>query len=67
MIVDINMHKVLVTFDRPYSLTLNLNDEQYAAAMDEYSWEDFYGLMEYEISEHLLAETNIDDIKDVNG
>jgi hypothetical protein len=61
------MRKVKIIFENPPSLTLELTDEQYAAAMDEYSWEDFYSLMETELSDHLFAETAISDIRDVDG
>jgi hypothetical protein len=61
------MHKVKVTFYAPPSLTLELTNEEYAAAMDENSWENFYSLMEIELIDHLFAETPIDDIRDVDG
>jgi hypothetical protein len=59
------MHKVAVFFDRPAALYIELNDEQYAAAQDEYSWEDLFELMQDEITEHLFATTGIEDVRDV--
>lgn len=59
------MHKVSISFDRAPNLYLTLNDEQYAAAMDESSWEDFIELMQEELMEHLFAETMIDDVRDI--
>jgi len=61
------MHKVKISFWRPEDLVIELTDKQYEAAMDEFDWSDFYGMMEYEISEHLLGNTEIDDIRDVDG
>jgi len=61
------MHKVRITFDHPSSLVIDLNDEQYAAAMREDSWEDFYSMMELKLSDHLFGTTYIDDIRDVDG
>ena len=60
-----DMHRVSVSFDRPPNLYLELTDEQYEAAMDEYSWEDFIELMQDELMEHLFAETPIDDVRDI--
>jgi len=58
------MHKVRISFDRPSDMIIELNDEQYAAAMDEDDWQDFYSLCESELAEHLFAFTSIDDIRD---
>ena len=60
-----DMHRVSVSFDRPPNLYLELTDEQYAAAQDEFSWEDFIELMQDELTEHLFAEIMIDDVRDI--
>lgn len=59
------MRKVRIHFFRPPDLIIDLNPEQYAAAMDESDWQDFYSLMEIELSEHLFAMTEIDRIEEV--
>lgn len=59
------MHKVRIDFDSPHSLTIDLDDEQYEAAMAD-DWQDFYSLMEDLLMEHLYAETMISDIRDVD-
>jgi len=56
--------KVRISFERPRDLVIDLTPEQYAAAMDEYSWEDFYSIMEQELTDHLWAHTAIDDIRE---
>jgi hypothetical protein len=58
--------KVRISFERPESLTIDLTPEQYEAAMDEYSWEEFYYLMEQELMDHLYGTTGIDEIRDVD-
>ena len=59
------MRKVRVSFYRPQDLTIELDEEQYAAAMNEDTWEDFYNLMELELEQHLISYTEIDDIRDI--
>ena len=60
-----DMHKVAVFFDRPPALYIELTDEQYAAANDEFSWEYFVELMQDEITDHLFAYTGIEDVRDI--
>lgn len=59
--------KVRISFDRPRDLVIDLTPEQYAAAMDEYSWEEFYAVAEQELMDHLWAHTTIDDIKELSN
>jgi hypothetical protein len=64
--MEVRIIKVRISFERPESLTIDLTPEQYEAAMDEYSWEEFYYLMEQELADHLWQHTVIDDIRDVD-
>jgi len=59
------MHKVRISFERPRDLVIELNDEEYAASQDEYSWEDFFYLMEDKFADHLLETASIDDVRDI--